>query len=580
MKGVEIGMAAGEIPVKMLTPNIQLSIISSLLTNVGNSTYAIPTTLSQSAYGAVQSEIILGPKGLNYCPKMGSYVQLSVLQWSTNPYAASKPVLSPLLRFSSVVQADAVSMLIGKGRIAAASYSSAISTYVDSTSDSLSSTRNVFQTSNTYKLPGTPAYLLLIQFSSPRNFNFSAAVNYTSVGKIKSRSNYTLPVCTRYDSAAYGPCQGCDISSYTNYNVTYSCYDITQICPSGVVRRLLQGHNEYMNGILNEVGEERTQNDDEGEEGTEKRSRSRRGYARELEATDDDDSGATSSSPATYGMLTQAVVGQLSSVLSSNPFATDLTQSSTVLVFVGCLTGFIGIILIFLLRKDRAEKMEKKYLRSQTNIRARKLLEQDIKLGNKGDRGVLYHTYLSQFKREVQKDSSWMTWIARTARSGYFHAFKRTVVGKSAHKQAVFPSVLDKEQEKDDDTDDDGEYYPENMGYGTNEMNDKNHCNNNDNTAKPYLSEAVFTEFMHKLFPGHAIFSKKTSALFIIAVNHDYLKMFGGSTLTHSRTVRFIELVSVVLVSLFVDTVFFGVFYSTSSCNQYDTKVKQSMINY
>ena len=78
---------------------------------------------------------------------------------------------------------------------------------------------------------------------------------------------------------------------------------------------------------------------------------------------------------------------------------------------------------------------------------------------------------------------------------------------------------------------------------------------------------------MHKLFPGHAIFSKKTSALFIIAVNHDYLKMFGGSTMTHSRTVRFIELVSVVLVSLFVDTVFFGVFYSPASCTQYDTKV-------
>ena len=105
-------------------------------------------------------------------------------------------------------------------------------------------------------------------------------------------------------------------------------------------------------------------------------------------------------------------------------------------------------------------------------------------------------------------------------------------------------------------------------------MHDSSHSNSNINTRKPYLSEAIFTEFMHKLFPGHAIFSKKTSALFIIAVNHDYLKMFGGSSMTHSRTVRFIELVSVVLVSLFVDTVFFSVFYSATSCNQHDTKVK------
>ena len=587
MRGVETGMAAGEIPVKLVTPNIQLTIISSLLTNIGNSTYSIPPTLSQTTYGAVQSEIILGPEGLNYCPKMGSYTQLSVLQWSTNPYAVSKPILSPLLRFSSTVQADSATVMTDRRT----SYSSSVSTYADLASDSLSRTRSVLQTSNTYKLPNTPAYLLLIQFSSPRNFNFLAAVNYTSGGVIKARSNYTLPVCTRYDNAAYGPCLGCDISSYTNYNVTYSCYDVTQICPTGVVRRRLQGGDEDMNSNLDEEIEGEGEGEGEAEGGTlngdedgddvqtgARGSSVGRGDSRELETTDDDDSTATSSSPATYGMLAQAVVAQLSSVLSSNPFSKDLTQSSTVLVFSGCLTGFIGLILIYLLRKDRVEKMEKKYLRSQTNIKARKLLEEDIKLGRKGDRGVLYHGYLSQFKREVQKDSSMMTWIARTARSGYLHSFKRTVVGKSVHKQAVFPSINEetkKERQKgDDDTEDDGQHYNHMMENEISEIHDSSHSNSNIDTRKPYLSEAIFTEFMHKLFPGHAIFSKKTSALFVIAVNHDYLKMFGGSSMTHSRTVRFIELVSVVLVSLFVDTVFFSVFYSTTSCNQHDTKVK------
>ena len=55
VKGVEVGMAAGEIPIKLITPNIQLTIESSLLTYIGNSTYAIPPTPSQTAYGAVQS---------------------------------------------------------------------------------------------------------------------------------------------------------------------------------------------------------------------------------------------------------------------------------------------------------------------------------------------------------------------------------------------------------------------------------------------------------------------------------------------------------------------------------------------
>ena len=563
-------MAAGEIPIKLITPNIQLTIESSLLTNIGNSTYAIPPTPSQIAYGAVQSEIILGPQGLSYCPKMGSYAQLSVLQWSTNPYAASRPVLSPLLRFSSVVQADSATVMKGNGMKAGQSSFSDI-TYVNAIGDSASRTRNVLLTNNTYKIPGNPAYLLLIQFSSPRNFNFSAAANYASRGVIKARSNYSIPVCTQYDSvrAAYVPCQGCDISSYTNYNVTYSCYDISQICPSGVVRRRLQGADQHFNyhpDSEQEEGEEeredmQSDDDDDGEGGR------GRGCSRALEAADDDNAEATSISPATYGMLSQAVVAQLSSVLSSNPFASDLTQSKTVLVFVGCLTGFIGLVIIFLSRKDRTEKMEKKYLRSQTNIRARKLLEQDIKHGKKGDRGVLYHSYLSHFKREVQKSSSWVTWIAHTARCGYLHAFKRTVVTKSASRKAVFPTFLDYDYEFEKD--DDEEYY--------NDNNVNYHENDNVRTEKSYRSEAVFTEFMHKLFPGHAIFSKKTSALIIIAVNHDYLKMFGGSTMTHSRTVRFIELVSVVLVSLFVDTVFFGVFYSPASCTQYDTEVNTTV---
>jgi Chromatin assembly factor 1 subunit A len=598
VQGVEVGMAAGEIPIKLITPNIQLTIESSLLTNIGNSIYAIPPTPSQTAYGAVQSEVILGPQGLSYCPKMGSYAQMAVLQWSTNPYAASRPVLSPLLRFSSVVQADSATVITDKTSYASASSSPDYSRYADASADSPSRTRDVLQTNNTYELPGNPAYLLLIQFSSPRNFNFSAAANYTSRGLMKARSNYSIPVCTQYDSvrAAYVPCQGCDISSYTNYNVTYSCYDISQICPSGEVRRRFKDADEHFNYHYDseqEEGErerEDMQSDDDDDDGEGGRERSSgRGYSRALEAADDDNAEATSMSPATYGMLSQAVVAQLSSVLSSNPFASDLTQSKTVLVFVGCLTGFIGLVLIFLSRKDRTEKMEKKYLRSQTNIRARKLLEQDIKQGKKGDRGVLYHSYLSQFKRDVKKDSSWVTWVAHTARCGYLHAFKRTVcVRKVVHKQTVFPSV-DNEQELNKDDDDEEEYNTDNKGDGTDEINDTDHHNNNTNSNsnsnssekmemfKSYRSEAVFTEFMHKLFPGHAIFSKKTSALFIIAVNHDYLKMFGGSTMTHSRTVRFIELVSVVLVSLFVDTVFFGVFYSPASCTQFDTKVSTTL---
>jgi hypothetical protein len=84
---------------------------------------------------------------------------------------------------------------------------------------------------------GVPAYYIYLQYSGPQNFNFSAS----SKGSV----NFTIPACTLYNGVKYVPCHGCNISSYTNYNVTYSCFDVMQLCPisdeSGG-RRLISDH--------------------------------------------------------------------------------------------------------------------------------------------------------------------------------------------------------------------------------------------------------------------------------------------------------------------------------------------------
>lgn len=49
---------------------------------------------------------------------------------------------------------------------------------------------------------------------------------------IKSKSNFTLPACSQYNGQAYVSCGHCNVSSYSLYNVTYGCYDITNLCPS------------------------------------------------------------------------------------------------------------------------------------------------------------------------------------------------------------------------------------------------------------------------------------------------------------------------------------------------------------
>ena len=72
---------------------------------------------------------------------------------------------------------------------------------------------------------------------------------------------------------------------------------------------------------------------------------------------------------------------------------------------------------------------------------------------------------------------------------------------------------------------------------------------------------AIITEFLQKLFPGCSIFSGKNDAFRVIVSNHDYFKMFIGSDVTKSRTIRFLDVVTVVLSSIFADTIFFGIFY-------------------
>jgi hypothetical protein len=512
-------MAAGEFPVTLLTPNFQVTVTSTLVVGINNSVLPVPSTPSQTERGFVQSTVTLGPTGLTSCPNIGSYTQLSVLQWSTNPYANSKSVRSELVRFSATSQTSGNAVR-----------------------------RSLTESGNTFQLKGTPAYTLTIQYSSPQNFDFAAGANYNSTGK--SRTNHTIPVCTKYDGKRYVSCNGCDISSYTNYNVTYSCYDISQICPTTVVTRPQVTSNSAGAGA-GEAGAG-------GAEGGGKDSFEESDFFT-LEEDSGDDDGGSSGVPSTYGVLVRSIVGEISAVLSSNPFTPNLGQSKTVLVFVGCLTGFISVMLLYLLRRDNKERIVKTYVKTTSVTKARMRLEEDIKNGRKGDHSVLYQGHVTDIKNDCNRGAGVLRSLERTARSGYGFG----MIKKLPHKvtvRPVHPAYL-KSLDSDSDSEDD---------FGSDTGSEEDSLGRRSNS---HGTEAAVTEFLHRLFPGHGIFRKKSNAVVILASNHDYFKMFGGSTMTRSRTIRFLELVALVLVNLFVDTVFFGIFFPANTCNINTNKV-------
>ena len=216
-------------------------------------------------------------------------------------------------------------------------------------------------------------------------------------------------------------------------------------------------------------------------------------------------------------------------------------------------------MLLYLLRRDNKERILKTYVKTTNVTKARMLLEEDIKNGRKGDHSMLYQSHITDIKRDSNRSAGIMRCLERNARGGYGLG----IIKKIPHKVTVPPvypaylKSLDSDSEYGDDSGSDTGTEEDSLGKRSNS----------------HGTEAAITEFLHRLFPGHGIFKKKANAIMILASNHDYFKMFGGSTKTRSRTIRFLELVALVLINLFVDTVFFGVAYPANTCNSNTDKV-------
>ena len=93
VQGVQLGMAYGQGPVLLITPNMQLRVTSTLIFASNNIVLTTPATS-----GSLQSTVTLGPKGLQGCGAINEYAHLSVLQWSINPYATTTALKTPILR--------------------------------------------------------------------------------------------------------------------------------------------------------------------------------------------------------------------------------------------------------------------------------------------------------------------------------------------------------------------------------------------------------------------------------------------------------------------------------------------------
>jgi hypothetical protein len=157
---------------------------------------APPHTEDQAFYGggALDSyiEVVGNTTSSPFSDEQG-YLAMAVTLWGTNPFPGAGKVQSPLLRVENYNLEDV------RRRLAA------------SDAQVEGEHRALF----TYE----PDFYVVLQLNKKQDFDYT----YTLEEATALGVNMTFPGCTNYDGSAYTACSGCEVSTYTDYNVTFAC---------------------------------------------------------------------------------------------------------------------------------------------------------------------------------------------------------------------------------------------------------------------------------------------------------------------------------------------------------------------
>ncbi len=304
-------MVEGEQPIQLMSPNFRLKMIKELMSDhAANASYTLapPVSDSEAAYGSSQPSIIFEniTALASLCGFGSGYAEISMTKYGSNPYDSGN--------------ASVVSSMLTVG---AAAGSSSVSYEVDYS---------------------TPLYYLVMPFATAQDFNLSL-VDAVVAGNEYLLSNVTLPACSIYNptTGIYQSCGNCNISTFTNYNVTFACYDPSDICPTGSRRRLFDGLDQY----------------------------------RVLASNDDGTVSATDRAASQYSALLKAILEELKQVMSANPFAINLEDAIAVLSFIGTITIILLVGCSYFHskdRKERAEMIEERRLLGTKSVKSKKFI--------------------------------------------------------------------------------------------------------------------------------------------------------------------------------------------------------------
>jgi hypothetical protein len=404
------------------------------------------------------------------------------------------------------------------------------------------------------------AYYIILQYSAKQHFNLSIQASPYS-----KHHNVTLPVCSIYDSATmkYKSCGNCSISSYTDYNATFGCRNIKELCPLGSSSRRLDGSDDQY------PEEDEEDDDDFSEFEGDYEEQLRRLSASDPNKDDDytpsaddgvplgDDEFSTQEqvSSSDFGSIFAAIGAELASVLSSNPFAADLSKAVATLAFVGCLVVTIVAGLFYFLKWDKVERHRAVYLLDEKRNYTRARIYDDLRKGGNGDTQMNSKSFNS-VQDEGKLLSRMNTMIMNMS------SFD---IGSESFLQETAPKAR--------------EIIASQFSMETSDVSE-------DKLKADSSPTAMVVDFSNRMLPIQytGVQAEEdemddrnnkmlTDTFYTLKRTHWICHMFYGTCLAESRTLRFLEACRIVLLGLFIDTVIFGVFFpSDGTCDEFTNK--------
>jgi hypothetical protein len=554
--GVILSMSDGQEPIGITSGGMRMQVVKSQASTV--SALEPPRSAAEEAYGQpAGSGMEMSPGSASGCDSGGGYVSISVVQWSASPFPGADVLETPQMKFESKVS-DAV---VQRRRRAQAA-----------------------DDDNPYA-GQTPSYYISFQFNARKNFDPN--IDFVKSSPLEL-SNATFPDCSFYDpvSGEFKPCEGCRISSYTNYNVTYGCYDIGQVCggSSGDVRNRLR---RYLSADDDDDA------DDDGGDDT--------GFGSEQ----------TSITSINFGALLTTFTG----VLGQNPLAINFAQAKTIISFVICLVFTMIFGCWYFRRWDIEDRYIFVYNKADPRIKLHKdiaaqsmkvpaPLSMNFHMDMDLDMGLPMVDDMSAFSDDSDLEEDFADenpmaigdshGFSKTSMKSFsspkrFHQFARHKSMKSMQKlqrskhgsrirklftrlannvsraatgaASLMSAAMAEEgslkKVKYDAVGDD-------LGYADEEL------------RRTGMVNDVITAYINTVMPDERTYSEHTSWYdvgIILLMQHPYTVMFYGPSLQKTRMLRWNQLVIGTLLGLFVDTLFFSTFFpDTGECETYTSE--------